>query len=36
MSIIDQLQRLIIEKIKETEDQDLLDLVYKLLIAEAS
>lgn len=34
MSAIDQLQRLIIEKIKETEDADLLDLVYKLLIAE--
>lgn len=35
MSIIDQLQRLIIEKIKETEDHDLLDLVYKLLIRES-
>ncbi len=34
MSIIDQLQRLIIERVKETDDEDLLDLIYKLLLAE--
>ena len=34
MSLIDQLQRLIIEQVKETEDADLLDLIYKLLITE--
>ena len=36
MSIIDQLQRLIIELVKETDDESTLDLVYKLLLAEAS
>ena len=34
MSIIDQLQRLIIEQVRETKDADLLDLVHKLLMAE--
>jgi hypothetical protein len=32
---IKDLQQLIIEQIKETTDADLLDLVYKLLIAES-
>lgn len=32
---IKDLQQLIIEQIKETKDADLLDLVYKLLIAES-
>ncbi len=32
MSIIDQLQRLIIEQIKETRDPDLLEFIYKLLV----
>ena len=34
MSVVEKLQQLIIEKTKETEDADLLDLVYKLLMAE--
>ena len=35
MYLIDQLQKLIIEQVKETKDADLLDLIYKLLLAEA-
>ena len=33
---IEQLQRLVMEQIKETKDADLLDFVYKLLITEGS
>lgn len=36
MSLIDKLQRLIIEQVKETKDPDLLDLIHKLLLAEGS
>ena len=34
MSSIDYLQRIIIEQVKKTTDEDLLDLIYKLLISE--
>jgi hypothetical protein len=34
MTFIEQLQRLIIEQVKETKDPDLLDLVHKILLAE--
>lgn len=34
MTLIDTLQHLIIEQIKETKDADLLDLIHKLLLAE--
>lgn len=34
MSLIDQLQQLIIEQVKEIKDPDLLDFVHKLLLAE--
>lgn len=35
MSLIDQIiKKLIIEKIENCEDADLLDLIYKLLISE--
>lgn len=34
MTLIDTLQHLIIEQIKETKDVDLLDLIHKLLLAE--
>ena len=34
MSIVDQLQILIKEKVNHCKDADLLDLVYKLLAAE--
>ena len=36
MSIIDQLQRLIIEQIKETKDVELLEIIRKLLILQQS
>ena len=36
MSLIDKLQHLIIEQVKETKDVDLLDLIHKLLLAEGS
>ena len=35
MPIIDQLRHLIIERLKETDDIELLDLVLKLLISES-
>ena len=34
MTILDQLQNLIIEQVKETKDADLLDLIHKLLLSE--
>lgn len=34
MSKIDYLVRLITEQLERTKDEDLLDLIYKLLIAE--
>lgn len=36
MSALDQLQRLIIERVLESKDIDLLDLIHKLLLAEGS
>lgn len=36
MSIINQLQLLIIEQIKETKDVELLEIIYKLLILQQS
>ena len=36
MSALDQLQRLIIERVLESKDIDLLDLIHKLLISECS
>lgn len=35
MLIIEQLQNLIIEQVKETKDADLLDLIHKLLLTES-
>lgn len=34
MSEVSHLQDLIIEKVKNTEDTNLLDLIYKLLVSE--
>lgn len=36
MSALDQLQRLIIERVTDSKDADLLDLIYKLLLSECS
>lgn len=35
MSKIDILVKLIIEQLEKTKDEELLDLIYKLLLAEA-
>lgn len=36
MPALDQLQRLIIERVLKSKDVDLLDLIHKLLISECS
>lgn len=35
MSAVDQLKRYIIEQVNDTDDIDLLDLIYKLLLSES-
>lgn len=36
MTLTEQLQRLIIEQVQNTKDTDLLDLIYKILLAETA
>ena len=35
MSAVDELKRYIIEQVNDTDDIDLLDLIYKLLLSES-